>query len=72
MSTVKMCDKCGDTRQRNDLELGDWITVSIGVDREISKTSEFCTAVCAQLGLEQMQREHTLAMIDAVEQEDDE
>lgn len=72
MSSVKMCDKCGDTRQRDDFELGDWITISMGVDRDISKTREFCTAACAQLGLEQLQLEHTVAMIEAVEEAEDE
>ena len=71
MSTVKMCDQCGDTRQRSDFELGDWITISMGVDGEISKTREFCTAACAQLGLERLQLEHTVAMIEAVEEADE-
>lgn len=71
MSNVKMCDQCGDTRQRHDFELGDWITISMGVDSDVSKTREFCTAACAQLGLEHMQMEHTVAMIEAVENADD-
>lgn len=71
MSTVKMCDQCGDTRRMKDYELGDWITISMGAGEEITQTREFCTAACAQLGLEHLQLEHTVAMIEAVEAADE-
>jgi hypothetical protein len=68
MSTVQMCDSCGDTRQRNDFELGDWFTISVGAGPEVSKTREFCTEACAHAGLSGLAMEHVLASIEAVEE----